>query len=430
MFELVEEAAVRGARIKVIGVGGAGGNAINTMMELWGTARVANGGRSPSEVNGDLSGGVDFIAANTDVQALKGNRATIKLQLGEGLTRGLGAGADPEVGRKAGIESETELTHLLEGADMVFITAGMGGGTGTGAAPVIARIAKDLGALTIGVVTKPFNFEGKRRSRFAQQGLEALQESVDSLITIPNERLLVVAGKEMALVDAFKMADEVLLHAVRGISDLILVDGLINLDFADVRSVMSEMGMTLMGSGLAQGEHRAIEAATRAISSPLLENVSIRGATGILLNVTGGRNFTLFEVNEAAKLIQEEAHEEANIIFGAVVDPTMGDQVRVTVIATGFERGSSKKTSDFVPYQKRSPREEPVLEPALMTQEEEIESNERVVALPTRSQGRPKIPVHSDMKRILGDLRAQDYMSREPDSDEYDIPTFLRKHAD
>ena len=421
MFELVEDAAVRGARIKVIGVGGAGGNAINTMMEKWslsGLERVI------------ASGGVDFIAANTDVQALKGNRANIKLQLGEGLTRGLGAGADPEVGRKAAIESEAEITRFLEGADMVFITAGMGGGTGTGAAPVIARIAKDLGALSIGVVTKPFNFEGKRRSRFAQQGLDSLQESVDSLITIPNERLLIVAGKEMALVDAFKMADEVLLHAVRGISDLILVQGLINLDFADIRAVMSETGMTLMGSGVAIGEHRAIEAATRAISSPLLENVSIRGATGILLNVTGGKDFTLFEVNEAAKLIQEEAHEEANIIFGAVVDPTMKEGVRVTVIATGFEKGS-KKQSDFVPYQRQAPREVPeAAESALMACAEEPDVEETVISLSSRSQNRPKIPVHSDLKRMLGDIRAQDYLSREPDADEYDIPTFLRKHAD
>ncbi len=419
MFELVEEAAVRGARIKVVGAGGAGGNAINTMIEKWipsGLERIIQ------------SGGIDFIAANTDLQALKVSRAPIKIQLGAELTRGLGAGADPEVGQKAAIESEAEITRLLEGADMIFITAGMGGGTGTGAAPVIARIARDLGALTIGVVTKPFSFEGKRRSRFAHQGIEALQESVDSLITIPNERLLVVAGKEMPLVEAFKMADEVLLHAVRGIADLILVEGLINLDFADIRAVMREMGMTLMGSGVGGGEHRAIEAATRAISSPLLENVSIRGATGILLNVTGGKNLTLFEVNEAAKLIQEEAHEEANIIFGAVVDSSMTSEVRVTVIATGFEK-AARRPSDFVPYQKQ-PARAPLASTSVHLRAVESPPEEETSPLEEVPAPRPRIPIQSDLKRLLGDLRPQDYLSREPDADEYDIPTFLRKHAD
>ncbi len=446
MFELIEEETLQGAKIKVIGVGGAGGNAVSTMLERWSVSGLERFNQGDGQI-----GGIDFIAANTDIQALKVNRAPIKLQLGQGLTRGLGAGADPEVGRKAAIESEAEITRLLSGADMVFITAGMGGGTGTGAAPVIARIAKDLGALTIGVVTKPFSFEGKRRSRFAEQGLDGLQDSVDSLITIPNERLLIVAGKNMPLTDAFKTADEVLLHAVRGISDLILVEGLINLDFADVRAVMSRTGMTLMGSGVAAGEHRSNEAATRAISSPLLENISIRGATGILLNVTGGHELTLHEVNEAAKLIQEEAHEDANIIFGAVVDPSMGDNVRVTVIATGFER-VSKRTSDYVPYQRmpvapaaparEMPQQEfskpsitmPTLghrpdamsrEPALfdMGDVEEARSSER-------SGPRAKIPLSTDLKRLVGEFRAQDYTSRDADADEYDIPTFLRKHAD
>jgi len=425
MFELVEEEAIQGAKIKVIGVGGAGGNAVNTMIERWsmsGLEKVMS------------SGAVDFITANTDIQALKNSRAPIKMQLGRDLTRGLGAGADPEVGRKAAIESEAEITKMLEGSDMVFITAGMGGGTGTGAAPVIARIARDLGALTIGVVTKPFSFEGKRRSRFAQQGLDALEESVDSLISIPNERLLVVAGKNMPLTDAFKMADEVLLHAVRGISDLILVDdALINLDFADIRAVMSTMGTTLMGSGTASGEHRSNEAATRAVSSPLLENVMIRGATGILLNVTGGPDLTLHEVNEAAKLIQEEAHEDANIIFGAVVDPSMGSEVRVTVIATGFEK-ATKRPSEFVPYQKQPVREAPAEAPMFTApsvseervQEVEFEEAPRAAA----PSGRARIPIHSDLKRLMGDYRIQDFMSREADADEYDIPTFLRKHAD
>jgi cell division protein FtsZ len=406
MFELIEETMMQGARIKVIGVGGAGGNAINTMLEQWGL----------SEMTTPL-GRVDFIVANTDLQALKGNRAPIKMQLGVELTKGLGAGADPEIGRKAAIESEAEITQLLEGADMVFITAGMGGGTGTGAAAVIARIAKDLGALTIGVVTKPFSFEGKRRGRFADQGIESLKESVDSLITIPNERLLVVAGKEMPMVQAFKKADEVLLHAVRGISDLILVEGLVNLDFADIRAVMGQTGMTLMGSGVASGEHRSIEAATRAISSPLLEHVSIRGATGILLNVTGGKDLSLFEVNEAAKLIQEEAHEEANIIFGAVIDQTMEKEIRVTVIATGFD--NLRKPVSFTAYQRPSLRE-------MNVTEETSPAPEPVRTAPER----PRIPVHSDLKRILVDLKQEHFVAQGPDADEYDIPTFLRKHAD
>jgi len=405
MKRMIEEAVMSDAKIKVIGVGGAGGNAINTMIERW----------SPAGLSQLLdSGTLEFIAANTDLQALKRNGAVTKVQLGAGLTRGLGAGADPEVGRKAAIESEAEITKLLEGTDMIFVTAGMGGGTGTGAAPVIARIAKDLGLLTIGVVTKPFNFEGKRRSRHAQNGTELLRESVDSLITIPNERLLVVAGKETPLVEAFKMADEVLLHAVRGIADLILAPGLINLDFADVRAVMGEMGMTLMGSGVASGEHRSIEAATRAISSPLLENISIRGATGILLNVTGGKNLTLYEVNEAAKLIQEEAHEEANIIFGAVVDPGMGTEVRVTVIATGFEK-SSQRANEFIPYQKPVAAQAPADSAAVLAFE----------AKPARL----KVPINADLKKLVSELRAQDFL-QEPDADEYDIPTFLRKHAD
>ncbi len=420
MFELIEEPVVSGARIKVIGTGGAGGNAINTMMEQW------PGGHE----------GVDFIAANTDLQALKGSKAPIRMQLGTDLTRGLGAGADPEVGRKAAIESETEITKLLTGADMIFITAGMGGGTGTGSAPVIARIAKDLGALTIGVVTKPFSFEGKRRGRFADKGIEELAESVDSLITIPNERLLVVAGKDMAMVQAFKMADEVLLHAVRGISDLILVEGLINLDFADIRAVMSKTGMTLMGSGLATGEHRSIDAATRAISSPLLENISIRGATGILLNVTGGKNLTLYEVNEAAKLVQEEAHEDANIIFGSVIDEKLGAEVRVTVIATGFEE-VAKKGSSFTAYQKSSvpsimERERPALN---MVSAGHTEIMEEMLE---ESSPRAKIPVQSDLRRIMGDLKNQNFsralgkdtQESQESYDEYDIPTFLRKHAD
>jgi cell division protein FtsZ len=306
-------------RIKVIGVGGGGGNAINTMIE------------------GRLDG-VDFIAANTDVQALEHNQAPTKITLGGSLTRGLGAGANPDVGRNAALEDVNKLTETLSGADMVFVTAGMGGGTGTGAAPIIAQVARECGALTVGVVTKPFGFEGRKRRRQAEEGIATLQASVDTLITIPNDRLLSVAGQKTTMLDAFRKADEVLLNAVQGISDLITVSGLINVDFADVRTIMKEMGRALMGTGRASGERRAIEAAQQAISSPLLEDVSITGATGILINITGGPDLTLFEVNEAATLIQEAAHEDANIIFGSVIDPSFVDQVRITVIATGFDR--------------------------------------------------------------------------------------------
>ena len=316
MIEFVEQNGNK-AQIRIVGVGGAGGNAVNTM--------IAAG----------LSG-VDFIAANTDAQALRVNLAPTKVQLGGDLTKGLGAGANPEIGRRATIETEDEIRELLSGADMVFVTGGMGGGTGTGGAPVVARIAKEMGALTVGVVSKPFLFEGKKRMRQAEEGLRELKANVDTLISIPNQRLLAVASRSQPLLEAFRKADEVLLQAVRGISDLITVHGLINLDFADVRTIMSEMGMAIMGAALATGENRAEEAARRAIASPLLEDISIRGAKGVLINVTGGADLTLHEVNEAATLIQEEADEEANIIFGAVIDETLGDELRITVIATGF----------------------------------------------------------------------------------------------
>src|SRR5205085_3707909 len=298
-------------------IGGAGGNAVNTM--------IAAGLM-----------GADFIAANTDAQALRVNLAQSKVQLGNSLTKGLGAGANPEVGKRSTLESEDELREHLIGADMVFITAGMGGGTGTGGAPVVARLAKELGALTVGVVTKPFLFEGKKRMKQAEEGMRELKDSVDTLIAIPNQRLLSVSGRNMPIMETFKKADDVLLQAVRGISDLITVHGLINLDFADVRTIMSEMGMAMMGAALAEGENRAIEAAQRAISSPLLEDVSIKGARGVLINITGGPTLSLHEVNEAATLVQEEADDDANIIFGAVIDEQMGDEVRITVNATGF----------------------------------------------------------------------------------------------
>lgn len=317
----LEEDVPNQARIKVIGIGGGGGNAINTM--------IASG-----------LDGVEFIAANTDLQALDSNLAPAKIQLGCELTRGLGAGANPDIGRDAALEDTSKIEEALQGADMVFLTAGMGGGTGTGAAPIIAKIAKNLGALTVGVVTKPFRFEGKRRMRYAEQGASELEKEVDTLITIPNERLLSVAGQATTMLDAFRKVDEVLLNAVQGISDLVVIHGFINVDFADVRTVMAERGHALMGSGYAVGDRKALEAAKQAINSPLLEDVSIQGATGILINITGGPDLTLTEINEAASLIQEEAHEDANIIFGSVVDANMEDQVRITVIATGFEHGA------------------------------------------------------------------------------------------
>ena len=302
------------ARIKVIGVGGGGGNAVNTM--------IASGLR-----------GVEFMVANTDAQALGANLAPIKLQLGG---NGLGAGANPDVGRDTAIESADQLRDLLDGADMVFITAGMGGGTGTGGAPIAGRIAKEVGALTVGVVTKPFQFEGRKRMRQAELGLEELKSAVDTLIVIPNQRLLSIANRNTTMLEAFRRADEVLLEAVRGISDLVTVHGLVNLDFADVRTIMCGMGMAIMGCGAATGENRAVEAAQRAISSPLLEDMCVRGARGVLINITGGPDLALHEVNDAATLIQEEAHEDADIIFGAVIDERMGDEIRITVIATGF----------------------------------------------------------------------------------------------
>ena len=313
-----------GAKIKVIGVGGGGGNALNTMI---------------------LAGltGVDFIAANTDCQALQHNRAATKIQLGAMVTKGLGAGANPEIGRQAALEDREKIAAALEGADMVFVTAGMGGGTGTGGAPIIADIARGVGALTVGVVTKPFMFEGKRRLKQADHGIAELKNTVDTLITIPNQRLLAVADEKTTLLDTFKKADEVLLNAVQGISDLITIPGLINVDFADVRTIMSNMGVALMGTGTATGETRAMVAARAAVESPLLEDVQIDGATGILINITGGGNMTLVEVNQACSLIQEAAHEDANIIFGSVIDDAMGDRLKITVIATGFTTRDARR---------------------------------------------------------------------------------------
>jgi cell division protein FtsZ len=325
------------ARIKVIGVGGGGGNAVNNMLD--------------SGVEG-----VEFIVSNTDYQVLLQSKASVTIQLGTSVTKGLGAGANPEIGRQAALESKGEIERALMGADMVFVTAGMGGGTGTGGAPIVAAIAKNLGILTVGVVTKPFLFEGKRRMRLAEQGIRELKECVDTLITIPNQKLLTIASKETRLLDAFKRADDVLKEAVKGISDLIVQPGLINLDFADVRTVMSETGLAIMGVGIAEGDGRAINAARMAVSSNLLEDGRIGGARGILINITGGASLTMYEINEAATLIQEEAHEDANIIFGAVIDESMGEQVRITVIATGFGE-KDEKVYPFVSEPVRIKRE-------------------------------------------------------------------------
>ncbi len=322
MSDLVPQAP--GAKIKVVGVGGGGNNAVNTMIR--------------SQLDG-----VEFISINTDIQALRSSLAQVKIQVGKELTKGLGAGADPDIGRDAALEDRHEIQEALSDADMVFVTAGMGGGTGTGGASIVAQIARELGALTVAVVTKPFDFEGKRRRRHSELGMARLKENVDTLITIPNQRLLQVATPNTTMLDAFKMADEVLLNAVKGISDIINVPGTINVDFADVRTVMSSMGMALMGIGIKSGENRAMEAARQAISSPLLEDIDIEGATGILINITSGPNITLMEVNEACSIIQEAAHEDANIIFGAVIDEKMGDEIRVTVIATGFEQQEEKE---------------------------------------------------------------------------------------
>jgi len=377
MIDLVENELL-GAKIKVIGVGGAGNNAVNTMIESGLT-------------------GVEFIAVNTDAQDLNSSLAPRRFQLGAQLTKGLGAGSNPEVGREAALEDRERLAELLVGADMVFVTAGMGGGTGTGAAPVIAQVAKELGALTVAVVTRPFFFEGKRRRRQAEEGVENLKAVVDTLITIPNQRLLSVATERTTLMEAFSMADRVLLQAVQGVSDLINEErAIINVDFADVRTIMSNKGVALMGVGVASGEHKTVDAAQRAISSPLLDGVSISGATSVLMNVTGSTNITLYEVNEASSLIQEEAHEDAHVIWGLVCDDTMGDEVRVTVIATGFEEAVHKRTT--------SPERKMI----------------RAVAGQSSRPGGRGQGGQSSRPNVSGfDLS----------HDDYDIPTFFNKHS-
>ena len=356
MFELAEEREA--AQIKVIGLGGGGSNAVNRMMEAQFT-------------------GVQFIVANTDAQALRASQAPVKIQLGAQLTKGLGAGSDPQKGRHAAEEDREEIKRILAGADMVFVTAGLGGGTGTGAAPVVAGVAKELGILTVAVVTKPFGFEGHRRAQQAEAGMAELRSVVDTLISIPNQRLLAVVDRGTPLLEAFKVADSVLLQAVQGISDLILVPGLINLDFADVRTIMAGMGMALMGAGTGRGEHRALDAAQKAIASPLLDETSIEGARGILINFTGGPDLSIHEVEEAARIVQEAAHEEANIIFGAVIDDALGDEVRVTVIAAGFDGG----TPSYKPAEIRRvpPPEPPILRHPTPTSAPPAQSQRKVL---------------------------------------------------
>lgn len=364
------------AQIKVVGVGGGGNNAVNRMIES------------------NLKG-VQFIAINTDKQALYNSRAEYKIQIGEKLTRGLGAGANPDIGSKAAEESRDDIFQALQGADMVFITAGMGGGTGTGAAPVVAEVAKEMGILTVGVVTKPFTFEGKRRTVHAEKGIVDLKKKVDTLVTIPNDRLLQVIEKRTSIVDAFRIADDVLGQGVQGISDLIAIPGLVNLDFADVKTIMFERGLAHMGVGMASGENRAVEAAKQAIQSPLLET-TIVGTKGVLLNITGGNSLSLFEVNEAAEIVQDASDPEANIIFGAVIDESLKDEIRITVIATGFD-------------------------------EDHVESvKEEKVQVKTEETAVEAAPVTEEVKEEVTEVVEEKTVpANEPG--EFDIPTFLRR---
>lgn len=402
------------ARIKVIGAGGGGGNAINNMIE---------------------SGlkGVTFVAANTDIQALNRSKAEYKLQLGDALTRGLGAGADPEKGRKAAEESINQIREVIDGADMVFVTAGMGGGTGTGAAPVIARAAREIGALTVAVVTKPFYFEGKRRLSAAEQGIRELRGEVDSLITIPNDRLLSIASKKASFLDMLKRADEVLYYAVKGISDLIMVHGLINLDFADVKAVMGQSGLAMMGTGIARGEGRAKEAAMKAITSPLLEDVSIDGARGVLINITCGPDMTIDEVSEAASTVQSAAHEDAQVFFGTVFDDSAADEMRITVIATGIEKEAqaapAPQEKDKVTQLRQAPglrQRKPRMASAGLSQED--------LSIPTfvrvgYTGQEPREAPASKPKAV--NAAEEDFIFDEDESDkEFEIPAFIRKQAD
>ncbi len=404
MFEIVDSMPET-AEIKVIGVGGGGGNAVRHMID--------------SQVEG-----VEFICANTDSQALKGLPDATLLQLGNGITKGLGAGANPEIGRQAAMEDRERIAEVLEGADMVFITAGMGGGTGTGAAPVVADIAKDLGILTVAVVTRPFPFEGRKRMAIANEGVKFLKDKVDSLITVPNEKLLSVLGKDTTLLDAFKAANDVLLGAVQGIADLIIRPGMINVDFADVRTVMSEMGMAMMGSGIASGENRAREAAEAAVHSPLLEDIDLRGARGILVNITAGPNLSLGEFSDVGDTVEEFASDQATVVVGTVIDDEMGDELRVTVVATGL--GRAEEISRPVPAK--------VVDNTLKTNGE-IDYGQLDRPTVTRTAGRGTlrggaVAASAVAAEPQGEAIAKVAAHQEADMDYLDIPAFLRRQAD
>jgi cell division protein FtsZ len=426
----LDEAGAAGARIKVVGVGGGGSNAVNRMVQVG-------------------LDGVEFIVANTDVQALRTSPSPVKLQIGSKLTKGLGAGADPNVGRQAALEDTDKIIQALDGADMIFVTTGLGGGTGTGAAPVIASLASELGALTVAVVTKPFKFEGRKRQIQAERGLEALRDCVDTIITIPNERLLAIIDRTTPLTEAFGTADDVLRQAIQGISDLILVSGLINLDFADVKTIMSGMGLAMMGTGVADGQDRAMEAARRAISSPLLEGASVNGARGVIINVTGGPDLSLIEVSEASSIVQEAADEDANIIFGAVVDPSLAGKVKITVIATGFDphgaarpvASSAQTPVDMTQYADARPRADAAANAAAPSSRLSI-ARRSLLDLPLASSARisPSAPPAMTMAAPTdsphadpadGDvLRTAEQADSDADVDfgsAFDVPAFLRR---
>ncbi len=400
------------AQIKVVGVGGGGGNAVNRMIE-------------------EGLGGVEFISINTDNQALQLSKAKMRLRIGDKLTRGLGAGGNPEIGKKAAEESSEELLEVLRGADMIFIACGMGGGTGTGASPVVAQIAKELGALTIGVVTRPFTFEGSKRQLSAEAGIEALKSQVDTLIVIPNDRLLQIASKNATLQQAFSLADDVLRQGIQGISELITVPALINLDFADVRTIMSEGGAALMAVGRAGGDERARKAAEAAISSALLD-VTIDGARGILFNITGGKDLSLFEVNEAAAIIKESAHPEVNLIFGAQVDETMGDEIRITVIATGFEHASRVGRQMDRQQQPVMRSNNNMSRPAAPPAQNSRPMQQYSTPVPPqpsqeRQQPAPQPPQEPPQQRQAPPPQQDTFSARVYDEDNTDLPTFLRK---
>jgi cell division protein FtsZ len=398
------------AKIKVIGVGGGGNNAVNRMID----AQLR---------------GIEFIAANTDLQALAKCRAPVRIQLGRMLTKGLGAGADPEVGRKSALEDTDLILECLEGADMVFLTAGLGGGTGTGAVPIIASLAAEIGALTVAVVTKPFGFEGRRRMQYAERGVEELRGAVDTLITIPNERLLSFVERGTPLFEAFRIADDVLRQAVQGISDLITIPGEVNVDFADVRTIMTGMGMALMGTGIAKGEHRALEAAQRAISSPLLEETSIQGARGVLINISGGHDLTLHEVAEAARIISDAVDPDAQIISGMVIDPSLDEAMKVTVIATGFDRpGEDRPRPPMPQININRPAPVPNLAALPINDRERQDRAEREREQPEKEKA--DVPFY---RKVIANVRGDDPNGFGPNwsnVDDYDIPTVLRKHMD